>query len=275
MLRCQFCGRSDFKSSKGYQQHLRNNQSCRRAQEATFSQSIEQEVGEEEAWTRKIIEDNAKRLALAKGVGILDDTTVQKLMQHDLEFPASAQVQYQLSNVFDLEAADQDGSSEENSEQSATEGFDLPSDQSDESDPENESQNDESDQEEMDDQANVNKNAPSARGVDGFVEFCRENPFFAPLAEAEECGIRLMDVLRNKKAPINACNGLITGRNFYLADTDAIVSPCAVIPDIGGPPNRYYMVKSRREWHKDFISWVRRPHEEDDMNEVLDDENDE
>ena len=70
-------------------------------------------------------------------------------------------------------------------------------------------------------------------------------------------------------------NGVITGRNFYLADTDAIVSPCAVIPDIGGPPNRYYMVKSRREWHKDFISWVRRPHEEDDMNEVLDNENDE
>ena len=35
------------------------------------------------------------------------------------------------------------------------------------------------------------------------------NTQFAPFAEAEKCGVRLMDVLRNKKAPINAYEGLM------------------------------------------------------------------
>ena len=33
--------------------------------------------------------------------------------------------------------------------------------------------------------------------------------------------------------------GDIVGRRFYLAETEAIVGSCAMIPDIGGPPNRH------------------------------------
>ena len=61
--------------------------------------------------------------------------------------------------------------------------------------------------------------------------------------------------------------GNVLGRKFYLAETEAIVRPCAVIPDIGGDRNRYFLVKGREEWHKEFIAWVERPHHDDDMNE--------
>jgi hypothetical protein len=61
--------------------------------------------------------------------------------------------------------------------------------------------------------------------------------------------------------------GQVTGRSFFLADTEAIVKPCAMIPDIGGPPNRYFYVKARDEWAKEFIAWINRPHKEDDMSD--------
>ena len=38
-----------------------------------------------------------------------------------------------------------------------------------------------------------------------------------------------------------------------------------MVPDIGGPPNRYFYVKARPEWAKEFIVWVNRPHKEDEM----------
>jgi hypothetical protein len=47
-------------------------------------------------------------------------------------------------------------------------------------------------------------NKPSSRGLDEFVEFCNETKFFAPLTDAEEAGIKLLDVLRKKKSPMNA-----------------------------------------------------------------------
>ena len=56
-------------------------------------------------------------------------------------------------------------------------------------------------------------------------------------------------------------------RDFYLADTEAIQMPCAMIPDIGGPKNRYFMVKPRTRWHREFIEWLERPHHEDDMSD--------
>ena len=62
-------------------------------------------------------------------------------------------------------------------------------------------------------------------------------------------------------------DGTVTGRTFFLADTEAFVKPCAMIPDIEGPPNRYFMVKSRDEWSKEFVLWLNRPHHEDEMSD--------
>ena len=66
--------------------------------------------------------------------------------------------------------------------------------------------------------------------------------------------------------------GVVTNRHFFLADTDAFVKPCSVVADIGGPPNRYFVVKSREMWAEDFQRWLRDPHAIDEMDPL--DEND-
>ncbi len=54
-------------------------------------------------------------------------------------------------------------------------------------------------------------------------------------------------------------------RIFYLADAEAFVEPCAVVPDIGGPLNRYFLVRSRSKWVKSFVNWLEAPHHLDVM----------
>ena len=61
----------------------------------------------------------------------------------------------------------------------------------------------------------------------------------------------------------------IKKRYFYLADTSAFVEPCCCVGDVGGPPNRYFLVKPREKWCTDFVRWLRDPHGLDEM-EALD-----
>lgn len=67
-------------------------------------------------------------------------------------------------------------------------------------------------------------------------------------------------------------NGYVTNRTFYLADTEAFVGPCCAVPDIGGPINRYFVVKPREEWAKEFILWLEDPHNLDQMDAFSSDE---
>jgi len=60
-------------------------------------------------------------------------------------------------------------------------------------------------------------------------------------------------------------DGDVEGRMFYLANTEAFVGPCCVIPDIGGPNNAYFQVKPRREWSDMFVTWLKEPHNQDVM----------
>jgi len=60
---------------------------------------------------------------------------------------------------------------------------------------------------------------------------------------------------------------VVDGRIFYLADVEAIVGPCCVIPDIGGPANRYFQVKPRSEWPEIFTKWLQSPHEDEDISD--------
>ena len=70
-------------------------------------------------------------------------------------------------------------------------------------------------------------------------------------------------------------DGSVARRRFYLADTEAFLDPCCTIPDIGGPPNRYFVVKPRNQWANDFIRWVRDEHHLDAMDELDEVEEDE
>jgi len=48
---------------------------------------------------------------------------------------------------------------------------------------------------------------------------------------------------------------------FWLADVGAFDEPIAVIPDIGGPANAYFMLRRRRQWREDFMEWLMERHE--------------
>ena len=62
-------------------------------------------------------------------------------------------------------------------------------------------------------------------------------------------------------------------REYYLANVDAFKGPCSVIPDIGGHPSSYFLVKNRTQWSKEFIVWLNQPHKDDEM--VISDEEEE
>jgi hypothetical protein len=69
--------------------------------------------------------------------------------------------------------------------------------------------------------------------------------------------------------------GNVTKRHFYLANTCAFLRPCSVIPDIGGPTNKYFVVASRSDWAKEFLKWVDLPHRNDEMDPMSSDEEEE
>ena len=55
----------------------------------------------------------------------------------------------------------------------------------------------------------------------------------------------------------------VSDRKFFLADTEAFVEPCCVIPDVGGPRNRYYLIESRENWPEIFRKWLHAPMDDD------------
>jgi hypothetical protein len=66
-------------------------------------------------------------------------------------------------------------------------------------------------------------------------------------------------------------NGCVTKLKFYLADVEAFLKPLAVVADIGGPPNAYFMIKSRSEWKEDFEEWLEEPDHDNTFNSSEDD----
>ena len=61
-------------------------------------------------------------------------------------------------------------------------------------------------------------------------------------------------------------------RIYYLADTEAFVDTCTVVPDIGGPPNMYFFVRPRSQWSNLFMEWLEQPHKYDEKLDELDPE---
>ena len=92
-IACQYCGKADFKSDRGLQQHLSRTKRCKAAHKAAISCNPSQQDAETLAWTQKILADNAKRAALAK-LNVIQ-------VHHDMEAINST---YQLAALFDQEA---------------------------------------------------------------------------------------------------------------------------------------------------------------------------
>ena len=51
----------------------------------------------------------------------------------------------------------------------------------------------------------------------------------------------------------------VSHNKYYLADVEAIVGPAVVIPDVGGPTNRYLHLKDRSKWKREFEKWLEQP----------------
>ena len=64
------------------------------------------------------------------------------------------------------------------------------------------------------------------------------------------------------------------GYTFYLADVEAFVDPCIVIPNLGGPANGYLLLRERDEWRGRFEEWLEKPHHEDTISDSEGEESD-
>ena len=51
-------------------------------------------------------------------------------------------------------------------------------------------------------------------------------------------------------------DGFVAKERLYLADVESIVEPVAVVPDIGGPCNDYFVVKNWSQWREQFKEWL-------------------
>jgi hypothetical protein len=58
-------------------------------------------------------------------------------------------------------------------------------------------------------------------------------------------------------------DGRVAELRFYLADAEAIMDTCIVVPDIGGPPNSYFWLKDPDDWANIFEKWLDAPHLDD------------
>jgi len=57
-------------------------------------------------------------------------------------------------------------------------------------------------------------------------------------------------------------DGRVVNLKFYLADVESFHAPLVVVPDIGGPANRYIVIRSRGMWVDDFAKWLGKKYED-------------
>jgi len=79
-------------------------------------------------------------------------------------------------------------------------------------------------------------------------------------------GSELFDVLTTEAGEFE--NGLVTKLKFYLADVEAFMEPCVVVPNVGGANNSYFWVEPRARWSEMFVEWLRAPHTYDKMEDL-------
>jgi hypothetical protein len=66
-------------------------------------------------------------------------------------------------------------------------------------------------------------------------------------------------------------DGFVRKSVLYLADVETFVAPIAVIPDIGGDKNAYFVVKNKTQWRENFLEWLDQPIRHDTIDSDIDD----
>ena len=68
---------------------------------------------------------------------------------------------------------------------------------------------------------------------------------------------------------VQNAHGEFDDLQFFLADVEAFVEPAIVVPDIGGKKNRYLLIINKSHWKSKFERWLEDPHEWDEMDPVV------
>ena len=66
-------------------------------------------------------------------------------------------------------------------------------------------------------------------------------------------------------------DGFVWKAVFFLEDVDTFVVPIAVILDIGGDKNAYFVVKNKSQWKENFLEWLDEPVRNDVIDSDIDD----
>ena len=74
-------------------------------------------------------------------------------------------------------------------------------------------------------------------------------------------GRELFDVLETEVGEFD--DGMVSKLKFYLADVNAFMEPCVVVPNVGGPNNSYFWLEPKARWSELFVKWLRAPHTQD------------
>ena len=61
---------------------------------------------------------------------------------------------------------------------------------------------------------------------------------------------------------------------YFMADVEAFLKPVAVVPDIGGRNNVYFVLKDCQVWRDEFMEWLEEDNSEEEFEET-DSEDDE
>ena len=197
-LHCQHCGRSDFKSQRGLHQHLTTSEQCKVKHLEQLSRVSAPKQQEEDTRVREILANAGERLTRSRVVAQLAEES-DLGRHHDVDANAPAIAVDTVGNDYLVDGADLGALPDQEVNPSGDEANDFGVYEADDSTQEGEDNMSEA--EEIDDSQDPQ---PSTAGLDDFNSFCRANTFFSPFTRAEESGINLMDVLRKKKAPMNA-----------------------------------------------------------------------
>jgi len=79
-------------------------------------------------------------------------------------------------------------------------------------------------------------------------------------------GSESFDVLTTEVSEFE--DGSVTKLKFYLADVDAFMEPCAVVPNVCGPNNSCFWLEPKARWSKLFIQWLHAPHCDDETEDL-------
>ena len=77
-----------------------------------------------------------------------------------------------------------------------------------------------------------------------------------------------------KEVVLNS-DGSVLQKRLCLADTRAFSAPACVVPDIGGPPNRYFYLEARNKWAGFFTEWLDNQEDDNSLSTVPSDASEE